>query len=41
MERQKLREIISILMESSLYLELPLKERWIVIQTLAPKINWC
>ncbi len=41
MDRQKIKEIISILMESSLYFDLPLKERWAAIKHLMPRVNWC
>ncbi|HEX8949498.1 MAG TPA: hypothetical protein VF790_11080 [Dissulfurispiraceae bacterium] len=39
MERQKIQEIISILMESSLYFSLPVHERLELIRGLAPRVQ--
>ncbi len=41
MERQRIREIISILMESSLYFKLSPRERLEIIRGLMVKVNWC
>lgn len=40
MERQKIKEIISILMESSLYFKLSLHERLELVRGLVAKVNW-
>jgi hypothetical protein len=41
MERQKIKEIVSILMESSIYFEYPLKQRLEIIRGLISRVNWC
>jgi|GEM_PF-2935995 hypothetical protein len=42
MERRKrIRELVSILMESNIYLYCPLQERYALINRLADRITWC
>lgn len=40
MERQKEREIVSILMESAIYFDFPLRERLLIVKGLVMKANW-
>jgi hypothetical protein len=40
MDRQKIKEIISILMESALYFDFSLQERLEIVKGLALKANW-
>ncbi len=41
MDRQIIKEIISILMESSLYFEISPQERLEIVKGLVSKVNWC
>jgi len=41
MERQKIKELVSILMESSLYFDFTVKERLELIRRLISRVNWC
>jgi hypothetical protein len=41
MERQKIREIISILMESALYFNCPVKQRLKIIRGLISRVSLC
>ena len=41
MDRQRIKEIISILMESSLYFSLPLRERLELVRGLVAKLDQC
>jgi hypothetical protein len=41
MRRRNIQEMVSILMESSLYFDIPLRERFVFINELALRTNWC
>lgn len=41
MRRRDMQEMVSILMESSLYFDIPLRERLAFINDLAVRTNWC
>jgi hypothetical protein len=41
MRRREIQEMVSILMESSLYFDIPLRERLVLINELAFRTNWC
>jgi hypothetical protein len=39
MDRQSIKEVVSILMESSLYFGTSLRDRWELVQSLATRIK--
>lgn len=41
MKHREMQEMVSILMESSLYFDVPLHERLAFINELAARTHWC